>query len=414
MALPVPAEVSYSDVAGAVERIAERHEGLRVQLGTSAADGQFIVDETPPLLVGGEQDGHAGTVLERRAWLRCADLFDSRGPRRAHFELIRSGQGDGILLGAMDHLISDGTSAEIVTRELASMLKGEIPPELPMTFQDVCRAQPSKGHIARESSEWARRLNDVAPLTGVMPHGADDSVRAQRDRHRAGGSGYHKVQLAARELKCSPFVVIAALCAISLWRRASQECFLVHTPISTRREWAQQALVGNFVNDRPLVCRLSGGESLVTLAKRIRGGCAAAVRHSLASVSDVVCAVPGYENCLEGANADYVQLHVQVDDRRAGSGEYPSDREERSVLGPFRPSNDITCTTLRFHFSPDLTWVRTFFGGRRGGDEAAAGVSDDVLRLLELVPGSCTAPVRWLAEELPPVGSAMPAIGGDR
>jgi hypothetical protein len=413
-ALPVPAEISYDRVAGALDRLANRHGGLRVQLGASAADGQFVADETPPLLVAEEQAGSAGSVPARRAWLRCADLFDPRGPRRARFELIRHGQGHGVLLGALDHLIADGTSAEIVTRELAVLLGGGTLPELPTTFQDVCRAQPSPDRIAAEAGEWARRLGDVAPLTGVLPHGSADGVRAQRDRHRAGGAGYHTVHRAARELKCSPFVVIAALCALSLWRRAGQECFLVHTPISTRRDPAQQVSVGNFVNDRPLVCRVSPGESLLTLARRIRGSCAAAVRHSYASVSDLVRAVRGYQHCLQGAGADYVQLHVQVDERRSAAGEYPSDRVERSVLGPFRPSGDITCTTLRFHFSPDLTWTRTFFGGRRGGDEVAAGVSDDVLRLLELVPGSGTAPVRWLAEELPPVGGAIPVIEGDR
>jgi hypothetical protein len=386
----VPTEVTRVTAAAAVQALVDRHDMLRSSPAGTSPFVQSIGEDTPDIAQVEAEGEDPLTVLA----LRRSELHNVRlSPMRAHFELIGSGSDPRrSLLCMLDHLVSDGQSAELLKKELTALLAGQNLASADGPFGHERGRRLDDGTYAKEVGYWQTSLAGIPPLSGFMPRSTDRSsyVRTQVDHETADGTPYDAVRELARTYRTIPFAIMAAVVAIAVWRRSEeQRGFLLHTPVSTRREAATKTVVGNFVVDRPIPCRVDPDEPLAELVEQIHNSTWQAIRHSRLSVPDLVCEAPEYGASLLGPGVDYLQLHVdvQADGAVAPNSGRPLGTTGPSVLGAFEPAHDVSVTTLRFQFSQTRLFTRTFFGGPPTGIGPAEELRRDVMAMLHVAGG---------------------------
>ncbi|WP_327257050.1 condensation domain-containing protein [Streptomyces sp. NBC_01244] len=401
-------KVSYDDVRAAVTDLLESQEALRTGL---VAGSPFVQELGPPeahLTSRTVYDEAPSAYTDRRAGeLHNAELHPREVPARARFEYAEdpAGQHKALLI-ATDHLVSDGISSGLVRSRLHAYLQarqnGEKPPASePAGYAALCRDRhPGTEAQAREVAHWNRKLGNVEPLRGLAATPRGDLQRTQVDRGTAGPARYDEVNLLTGRYEASPFAVVATLVGCALWRRTGRRRFLLHTPMSTRRDESAQAAVGYFVNDRPVLCEVDPDQPLADAFRAMMAAAWNAGRHSTLSVPRLAAEVPAYGASLLEPGIDYVQLHVWMSQVPSNRYRGPVDWREEIVHGPFRPARDLRVTTLRYRFCPQETFDRTFFAGPADGIHEATAVSDDVLTLLRAAAGTEVSTIGALAQTL--------------
>lgn len=405
--IALPADVTAEQVGRAVERLLTEQSALRSGLAGDPSRG-LVLGEASADVVVSPVASVAEALPRRYADLHNAELYPRTTPRRAYFELVKDATEQRLLI-SLDHLCADGFSVGLLAATLRGYLGIGEPVAPPDTsFVGFCRAQPAliAAVEAAEIAEWSRLLAGVEPLRGFMPHAGpgDRLTRAQRDSTYTGLAHARAARSLCSRLRVTPFALFAALTSLAVWRRSGSRAFVIHTPVDTRRDAQTRALLGYFVNERPIVCRVDPDRGLGEHIRSVRTACADAVRLSRIAEPRLVDAVPELRAALREPGIDYIQLHVDVDAQalpgavRRGQEDAGEVVHETVELGAFQPSIDLTCTTLRYSMAPDRTQVRAFFGGPVGGLDTAGALADDAMAILLAAEGRLDEPVASLPE----------------
>ncbi|HEX8273690.1 MAG TPA: amino acid adenylation domain-containing protein [Longimicrobiaceae bacterium] len=284
--------------AGALERslaeLVRRHEALRTTLAERGGAPVQVVHPPAPLPLPrvdlrGAADGEARAL--RLAAEEAARPFDLAAGPLLRGTLLRLGDEDHVLLFTLHHVVGDGWSTEVLTREVfalyAAAVRGEAArlPELPVQYADFAVWQRGwlSGPVLEELIGWWReRLAGAPPLLEIPT-----------DRPRAAGqgalAGSHPLalpaelagrlrQLARREGATLFMTLLAAWQAV-LGRWAGQDDVVVGTPVAGRTRRETEGLIGFFVNMLPLRADLSGDPAWRELLGRVREGALGAYDH---------------------------------------------------------------------------------------------------------------------------------------
>ncbi|MFE6975508.1 condensation domain-containing protein [Streptomyces sp. NPDC057682] len=360
----VPEGVDREAVQAAIAALTSRHEGL---LSRSVGPSPFLqtISGEPVEAIPRKLDGH--DVEDEFDRLRSELHNVHLTPARVRFDVIEEESGNPLqVLGTVAHLVSDGYSGSLLGNDLSALIEGR-PLESAGSFPDIARSRAvSDREAAAEIAHWQRAADGTSPLTGILRRTAPRSawVRNQVDREVPGGDDHRRLRALVQACGATPFAVLAAVTAVAVWRRSGRSDFLLHTPVSTRRDAVQRATAGNFVMDRPLTCRVDPPEPLSALVGRVQSQVWRAARYARLGVPELLCAVPEYGAALLEDGADYLQVHVDVQSADAtGVLSSPGGSTGVRTLGPFAPAHDLTVTTLRFRFSETRLFTRTFSGG---------------------------------------------------
>ncbi|MFF4989279.1 amino acid adenylation domain-containing protein [Streptosporangium saharense] len=274
-ALRLLGEVDERAITGALRQLAVRHGSLRTVFTSVDGRGAQVVNAEAdiPLTV---TDLSALPADERSEATRRHMLgemtrpFDlRRGPvLRAH--LLRLASDEHVLVLAMHHIVTDGWSMRVLTRELAALytaaLDGghaELPP-LPVGYGDFAvwqrehRPEESAGQLAY----WRDRLDGLEPLDLPTDH--------PRPPVRTGAGLRHTFLVPApvvsrlRELGgangATLFMTLATAVKVVLARWSGRQDIAVTTPLAGRDRVEVDNVVGFFVNT--VVLRTSIDETL--------------------------------------------------------------------------------------------------------------------------------------------------------
>ncbi len=265
--------------AGALERalqyLAERHEILRTAVvGQDGRPWQrvlpqaaFTLDmtdltETPASAGAAEADR-----LVADESLRPFDL--ERGPLwRAR--LLRLDGACHVLVIAIHHIVSDGWSMDVLSRELSAayraILRGRDPglPALPIQYADYAawqRERLNSGALQPLLAYWRERLAG-APSTLAI---ATDHPRPARPRGRSAHLPFTvsagvtaALRALGRREGATLFMTLLAGLALLLHRRSGQTDFLIGAPVANRPRREAEGLIGLFLDT--LVLRVDCGE----------------------------------------------------------------------------------------------------------------------------------------------------------
>ncbi len=276
-------------LARVLGEIVRRHEALRTVFPETGGEPAQVVRAAPagaaPLpavdltgLAGEAREAEAMRLVRREA-LRPFDL--ARGPL-LRARLLRLADDEHVLLLAMHHIVSDGWSMGVLTRELSALYgafrRGEGSPLPPLPVQYADYATWQRGWLSGETLErqlawWRERLAGAPPLLELpvdRPRAAAaGETRAGRIPFALPAATAGALRSLARREAATPSMALLAAWQALLGRYAGQEDVVVGSPIAGRNRVETEGLIGFFVNTLALRTDLGGGPSFRELLGRV-------------------------------------------------------------------------------------------------------------------------------------------------
>lgn len=269
-----------------LREIVKRHEALRTVFRATAGRPHQVIVPTGHVRLDVTDLQHLSGP-EREAELRrlateeaCRPFDLARGPvfRAA---LFRLGAAEHLLVLTAHHIVSDGWSLGLFSRELSALYRafaaGEPSPlpDLPVQYADYAIWQ--RGWLQGETLDhllayWLKRLAGAAPL----------KVPTDRPRPPAPGFRGTTVPLAlpaslARRLRglsqaegSTVFMTLLSVLQALLARVSGQDDVVIGVPVANRNGREVESLIGFFVNTLPVRADLSGNPKFRELLSRTR------------------------------------------------------------------------------------------------------------------------------------------------
>ena len=261
----------------AVDALVARHETLRTALVEQAGvPGQSI---SPPFSVP-VGAATAATPADIRALIALP--FDLSTAPLLRVTVLVAGPGDHQLLIVMHHLIADGWSFSVLSRELAALYngarRGAVPslPALPLHYADYALWQQEaavSGRRLQQLEFWRSALAGAPPLLALPVQMVRPVVASNR------GAWVDRVVPAetvaaldalALSRGCTLFMVLLTGFKAVLGRLTGVDDVLVGTPVAARTHQSLEGLIGFFVNTLVLRTDLKGAPTFRELLGRVR------------------------------------------------------------------------------------------------------------------------------------------------
>ncbi|HYR06690.1 MAG TPA: condensation domain-containing protein, partial [Longimicrobium sp.] len=294
--LRLKGELDRDALIRALERVVARHEALRTTF--AEVDGEQVqriapAEESPFQLAEHDFRGHAdaGEELRRLLAEEAVAPFDlARGPL-IRGRLIRLADDDQVLHINMHHIVSDGWSMGVFTRELSTLYaafrKGEPDPlpALPIQYADyaVWQRRWADGEVLKAQAEYWKKTLAGAPELLELP---TDHPRPARQDFTGGEIWIELDAELTAGLKAlgqrhgvTLYMTFLAAWAVVLSRLSGQGDVVVGTPVAGRGRREIEGLIGFFVNTLAVRVHLSGSPTVAELLRRAKERALEAQQH---------------------------------------------------------------------------------------------------------------------------------------
>ena len=270
----------------ALDQLVERHETLRTRFISKRGVPYQLVDPPRPVqlatvLCDETPFEDRQTVLSQLTDKDERQPFDlERGPLfRA--TLIRFSGSEAVLALSFHHIVADGRSYEILTRELSIFYVAAVEekpvqlPPLPVQAADFAawqREHLSAERLAPDLAFWRGALSDlpVLDLPADRRRPAVQSLVGRAHQLELGGPLRDSlVALARSESATLAMVCVAAFQAL-LGRYTRQDDVTVGSPIANRTRSEVEGLIGFFANNIVLRADLSGNPRFVDFLRQVK------------------------------------------------------------------------------------------------------------------------------------------------
>ena len=273
-----------------------RHESLRTVFAVADDEPVQLVRDPaavplPLADLSGLRDADRGAETRRLVGEETLRPFDlERGPLIRAL-LVRAGAEEHALLFTLHHVIADGWSLGVLTREVSAtygaFARGEEPrlPALPVQLGDFAAWQRAwlRGEaLERQVAWWREGLAGAPPLLEVPTDrprpaamseaGASLPFALSPETSRA------LLELSRRE-GATLFMTLLAGWQALLSRWSGQDDVVVGTPLAGRTRLETEGLIGMFVNTLALRADLSGRPDFRALLARVREAALGAYAH---------------------------------------------------------------------------------------------------------------------------------------
>ena len=270
-----------------INSIIARHESLRTTF--KAIDGQ------PVQVISGAHEIKLSFAdlrelpePEREAEARRLAMAEARRPFDLSRDyplratLLRSEDDDHWLVLTMHHIVSDGWSMGILTKELSDIYDAittnqriELP-ELPIQYADFAEWQREwfQGKVLEEQLDyWLNSLAGAPPELNLQtdhPRSAHQSIQGANLSLRLSQKLSRSLGELSRREGVTLFMTMLAAFQTLLFRYAGQEDIVVGTTIAGRNRVETENLIGFFVNTLALRTNFSGNPTFRQLLARVR------------------------------------------------------------------------------------------------------------------------------------------------
>jgi amino acid adenylation domain-containing protein len=289
-------ELDRDALVAALNRIIARHEALRTTF--HAVNGQPVqhvatVEDSPFQLAEHDLAESADAEGELRRLLadESGSPFDlERGPLIRGI-LVRMSPTDHVLFVTMHHIVSDGWSMGVLTRELTALYgafhegRPDPLPALPVQYADYAAWQRRwvEGEVLGEQAEFWRRTLAGAPELLEVPA---DRPRPPRQDYTGATVGVELDEALTAGLKelarrhgATLYMTLLAGWAAVLGRLSRQDDVVIGTPSANRGRSEVEGLIGFFVNTLAVRVGLGAGTTVADLVAQVKAQSLAAQQH---------------------------------------------------------------------------------------------------------------------------------------
>jgi amino acid adenylation domain-containing protein len=295
VALWLTGDLNRTVLERSLQALIERHEPLRTSfhdrngvpfarvLDGAAWKGAFVDLSSVP-------EAAAESEVRRMAGVKARKPFDLGADSLFEATLFRVSEQRHLLLLVVHHIVADGWSLGIISKELgtfyAALAAGE-QHELPVIdfrYRDYVRWEQSDGEKAaeRQMPFWLDRLAAPLPilnLAGKRRRPPVQTFSGKRIALAIDRPVVEQIRELCRQTGTTPFMLLLAAFKALLSRYTGLEDILVGTPTSNRQRQELASLVGFFVNTLVLRADLSGNPTFYDLLARVKESATFAYAH---------------------------------------------------------------------------------------------------------------------------------------
>jgi amino acid adenylation domain-containing protein/non-ribosomal peptide synthase protein (TIGR01720 family) len=294
-ALHLHADIAVEVLKRSLNEVVRRHDILRTTF--QEVDGRPIQVIAPqlqiPLIVTDLRplaDGERQRVVEDLATRAARQPFDlTKGPL-LRTSLLRVGPTEWVFLLSVHHIVWDGWSTDVFSRELAAIYQAFAAgrpaplPEPALQYADFAYWQRrSLQGVALESQldYWRHQLADLPVLQLPTDSQRPAVFHYEGDRYhfqlpRALSAGLERL---ARQEGTTLFITVLAGFVALLHRYSGQDEIVVGSPIANRNRRELEEMIGFFVNTLVLRMDLSGARTFRELLDRVHRMAVGAYAH---------------------------------------------------------------------------------------------------------------------------------------
>ncbi|GAB5535917.1 MAG: hypothetical protein Rubg2KO_21660 [Rubricoccaceae bacterium] len=272
-ALRVHGPLEAPRVEAAVNRVVERHEGLRTTIETvNGRPCPVVADEVyidlPVVSVDGEEEARerAAEVAQRPFELATGPLMRTA--------LLQLAPDDHVVVVAIHHILSDAWSMEVFWRELATAYTGGELAPLALQYADYAHWQTTRADEASQASlgYWTRQLEGVSELAlpADYERGAEHSRRGALRTRALPQALAERIRAYSTDTGATLFMVLLAAYQTLLHRTTGDEDIAVGVPVTNRTRAEVQPLIGFFLDTVVVRSDLEGDPSFETLLGQVK------------------------------------------------------------------------------------------------------------------------------------------------
>ncbi|MCP4156928.1 MAG: amino acid adenylation domain-containing protein, partial [bacterium] len=250
-------------------------EEIPVQVVHCYSDIQFTIEEE-----GARGDKSTffrpfdltGAPLLRVGLIKEREAPDSRSLK--HGEPHSS--GESFLLLDMHHIITDGTSQEVLTKEFFALYAGENLPPLKLQYRDYAEWQNSiiqKESMKQQEEFWITLFADELPVLNLptdYPRPVIQSFEGNKISFELKKEDANYLKETAKENETTLYMTMLAIFTIVLSKLNGQEDIIVGTPTAGRRHADLENIIGMFVNTLAMRNYPDGDKSIETYLKEVK------------------------------------------------------------------------------------------------------------------------------------------------
>ncbi|KAK9670909.1 hypothetical protein K7432_017264 [Basidiobolus ranarum] len=295
MALRLQGTLNRDAWQRALNTVFSRHESLRSVFVTVDGQPQVRILPAQSGLSMLSHDLRGELDIDRRlhelSSIEASAPFDLvKGPL-IRAQLIQVADDEHVFLLTQHHIVSDGWSMGILTRELSELYTayhdGHSDPLAPLTLQypDYAAWQREwlSGDRLQEQSDFWRTALAGSPVSITLPTDRPRPSRQSFDGARMPIRVDSRTTLALKRLSqkhgATLFMTILAAWSAVLSRLSGQDDIVIGTPSANRNHREIEQLIGFFVNTLVLRIDISGNPSVSQLLERVREFSVAAQAH---------------------------------------------------------------------------------------------------------------------------------------
>src|SRR4029078_5758032 len=288
--LPQVVQLSGAIDVAALERslneLVRRHESLRTCFVENGGEPvQVILPSSTINLVledlSNLDDDLRRTELERRLEEEEQQLFNLATGPLLRVRLFRLAEGEHVLAATMHHIISDGWSLSLLTKELGQIYsayaKDEPAPltELEVQYADyaVWQREWLQGEfLEQELSYWREQLHGapaVLELPTDRPRPPVQSHAGACERISIDAEKTTRLRALTHKHNTTLFITLLAAFQSLLARWSGMRELVRGTPVAGRTRAELEGLIGFFVNTLAIRTDLAGDQSFAELIKRV-------------------------------------------------------------------------------------------------------------------------------------------------
>ncbi|MEQ1568116.1 MAG: amino acid adenylation domain-containing protein, partial [Myxococcota bacterium] len=316
----------------AILAVVARHDALRTTF--TRVEGRWDQQLCPsiPTPLAPRLDLRADPLALADVAQRFASApFDvARGPM-LRAKVVRTDVDEHHLLLTVHHLVADGLSLGLLTREIGEHYAGRQPttPSTPFSAFARWHAEWLTGERrVAQLAYWREALAGAAPLE--LPtdrprppvrsfHGAMVTVDLPADQ-------VDRVRSFARERSVTPYMTLLTAVYALLYRHTGQVDLTVGSPISNRHRAEHAGVVGYLANTLALRVDLGGRPTFLALLERVRGRLAQAHAHQDLPFEDLV---DGLELPRDPSRSPVFQVMFAFSEEPIGALQLPGVSLER-------------------------------------------------------------------------------------
>lgn len=247
----IEGELDITQLEKSIILLIKRHETLRTSFHYNNGEPMQKVHEDINFKLEVIEDLNINIEEEVKEFTRP---FSLEQPPLFRVKLIKIKGDLSYLLFDMHHIITDGVSMTILNRDLLKFYEDEELPQLNIQYKDYVEWQLKNKNSVENMNQrdyWLEIFNSRLERVEFR----SDFPRSERMKYTGNVMKFNmdqslsnQVYSLAKELECTPFIVLFAGYNVLLHKYSNQNDIVVGVPISGRTNVNVQDLVGPFIN----------------------------------------------------------------------------------------------------------------------------------------------------------------------